>query len=359
MGFVVTLAVFAVVLSLLVLVHEIGHYGAARLLGVRVRELGVGFPPRIHAVSRGGIEYSINALPFGGFVRLYGEDDPSQPDGFAAQSIRVRTAIIAAGAVMNLLLAWVIFSGFAAAVLGPVADIAGDVVVRDVAEASPADRAGIMPGDRLDEVDGIPVTSANQLADLVDRSTGSPVTLRVIRGAVPMAVQLVPRADPPQGEGAMGVTIAFENAALVRERIPLWRAPVDGALIGAAFFVEVGREVRRWGAGTAEPDLAGPVGIAQITGEAARNGLVDLIWLVAVLSLNLAVLNILPIPALDGGRLLFLLIETVRGGRRISSRVEGMIHLAGFAVLIGLIITVTLVVDIPRALSGDTILPAG
>ena len=356
MGFVVTLIVFAVVLSLLVLVHELGHYGAARLLGVRVRELGVGFPPRIRAVNRGGIDYSINALPFGGFVRLHGEEDPSQPYGFAAQPIRVRTAIIAAGAVMNLLLAWIIFSGFAALVPAPT-DIAGDVVVRGVAEGSPAEQAGILPGDLLDQIDGVPIMSANQLSDLISRSAGRPTTLRLLRGAVPTAAQLVPRADPPPGQGAMGIVITMENVTLVTERSPLWRAPIDGVLIGAAFFVEIGREFRRWGTGAAEPDLAGPVGIAQITGEAARSGLVDLTWLIGVLSLNLAILNVLPIPALDGGRLLFLLIETARGGKRIPSRVEGMIHLAGFAVLIGFIITVTLVVDIPRALSGETILP--
>ncbi len=358
MGFLVTIVIFAVVLSLLVLVHEIGHYGAARLLGVRVRELGVGFPPRIRAIRRGGIEYSINVLPFGGFVRLHGEEDTTQPDGFAAQSIRVRTAIIAAGAVMNLVLAWIIFSGFAALVPAPT-DIAGDVRVVDVAPGSPAAQAGVLPGDLLDQVNGVPVISSNQLSGLISGSIGQPTTLRVLRDTVPTAVQLVPRATPPPGQGAMGVVITLENATLVTERIPLWRAPIEGVLIGANFFVEIGREVRRWGSGDADPDLAGPVGIAQITGEAARNGVVDLTWLIGVLSLNLAVLNVLPIPALDGGRLLFLLIETARGGKRISSRVEGLIHLAGFAVLIGFIVTVTLLVDIPRALSGESILPQG
>ena len=355
-GFLFTLIVFIGVLSVLVLVHEIGHYGAARLLGVRVRELGVGFPPRLRAVNVRGIEYSINALPFGGFVRLHGEDDTTQPDGFAVQPIRVRTAIIVAGAAMNLVLAWGIFTVIAIVVPVPT-DIVGDVVVRDVASGSPAEEAGVLPGDLLDEVNGVPVVSSNHLADLIDHNADRPVTLRVLRGLVPTALELVPRSNPPPNEGAMGVVISMENAVLVTERIPFWRAPLEGVLTMGGFFRLVAREVGQWSSGAAEPDLAGPVGIAQITGEAARSGLLDLTWLVGVLSLNLAVLNLLPLPALDGGRLPFLALEAIRGGKRISARREGLIHFVGFAVLIGFILVVTIGVDIPRVLSGEPILP--
>ncbi len=357
-GFLFTAIVFIVVLSVLVLVHEIGHYGAARLLGVRVRELGVGFPPRVRAINRGGIDYSINALPFGGFVRLHGEEDTTQPDGFAGRSIKVRAAIIVAGAAMNLALAWVIFTVIAAVVPVPT-DIIGDVVVHEVANGSPAESAGVLPGDLLDEVNGVEVVSSNQLSSLITENSGQQVTLRVLRGLVPTAVQLVPRVDPPPGEGAMGVSITVENARYLTERNPLWRAPLDGARVMTGFFGLVAQEVGSWGSGSAQPDFAGPVGIAQITGEAARSGILDLMWLVGILSLNLAVLNLLPVPALDGGRLPFLALEAIRGGRRLSARTEGTIHFVGFAVLIGLILLVTVAVDIPRVFSEDPILPPG
>ena len=357
-GFLFPAIVFIGVLSVLVLVHEIGHYGAARLLGVRVRELGVGFPPRVRAINRGGIDYSINALPFGGFVRLHGEEDTTQPDGFAGRSIKVRTAIIVSGAAMNLALAWVIFTVIAAVVPVPT-DVIGDVVVRDVAAGSPAESAGILPDDLLDELNGVEVVSSNQLSLLIRETSGQQVTLRVLRGLVPIAIQLVPRVDPPSGEGAMGISISMENATLLTERNPLWRAPIVGVRTMIGFFGLVAQEVRGWGSRSSQPDFAGPVGIAQIMGEAARSGFLDLIWLVGVLSLNLAVFNLLPVPALDGGRLPFLALEAIRGGRRLSARLEGTIHFVGFAVLIGLILLVTIAVDIPRVFSGDPILPPG
>ena len=157
----------------------------------------------------------------------------------------------------------------------------------------------------------------------------------------------------------MGVSISMENATLLTERNPLWRAPIDGVRTMIGFFGLVAQEVRGWGSRSSQPDFAGPVGIAQITGEAARSGFLDLIWLVGVLSLNLAVFNLLPVPALDGGRLPFLALEAIRGGRRLSARLEGTIHFVGFAVLIGLILLVTIAVDIPRVFSGDPILPPG
>lgn len=353
-GVAFTILVTLAVLSLLILIHEIGHYVAARASGVRVRELGLGFPPRLFAVRRAGIDYSVNAILFGGFVRLEGEDDPTVPGGFAGRPIRVRVLVIAAGSLMNLLLAWVIFTGLAAL---PYQRLEGDAVVTQVVPGSPAAQAGLRPNDIIAAVDGERVWHPIILQTWTTVQAGRPVTLRVVRDSVPLAVTLVPRQDPPAGEGRIGVEIDLINRQVVSYRTPLWETPIAGLRMGFAVVGLVGREVGRWVGGTAEPEIAGPIGIAQITGETARVGFLPLLQLVGLLSLNLGILNLLPIPALDGGRLPFLLLEAVRGGRRLSPRRESLIHLVGFAILVTFLLFVTIGIDIPRLLSGEAVLP--
>ena len=352
--FLFTVVVFVLVLSLLVLVHELGHFWVARGLGIQVRELGIGFPPRLAAFKRGGIDYSLNWLPFGGFVRLHGEEDPEEPRGFAGKSIRVRTAVIVAGSVMNLVLAWVIFSFIAAL---PFQTATGDVVVQGIAIGSPAEAVGLKPGDVIDAVDEVSIESTFDLAMVVHESGGNPVTLRVIRDGSMVAVPVVPRTDYPANQGPIGVEVTLENRVITDERIPLWTAPIEGLRTGLAIMGFVGDEVGRWIQGSAKPELAGPVGIAQVTGETARTGLLPLIQLMGLLSLNLGILNLLPIPALDGGRLPFLLLEGIRRGRRVSPRREGLVHFVGFAILIGFVLVITFGVDIPRIMRGDELLP--
>lgn len=355
MGVIFTVVIFILVLSVLVLIHELGHYWSARALGIRVKELGIGFPPRLVSVRRGDIDYSINLIPFGGFVKLDGEDDPTVPRGFAGKPIWARAIVIAAGSIMNLVLAWVIFSMLVA--LPFERPESGEIVVQEVAAGSPAALAGLQVNDVIDAVNGEPIRHFVDLEIAVDMSLGEEATLRVIRDTTPLAVTLVPRRNPPEGQGAMGVRIGLENIVYTTDQISIWRAPYDGLRMGFVVMGFVTDEVGQWFSGEAQPEIAGPVGIAQITGEAARMGLLPLIQLVALLSLNLGILNLLPIPALDGGRLPFLLLEAVRGGRRLAPQREGLIHLIGFAVLLTFILVVTIGIDIPRLLNGEEVIP--
>lgn len=337
-GVVATILITLAVLSVLVLLHELGHFVAARAVGIGVRELGLGFPPRLFAIRRGGIDYSVNAIPFGGFVRMTGEDDPAVPGGFAGKPIRARALVIAAGSLMNLLLAWVIFSGLVAL---PYRQAEGDVTVRETAPGSPAENAGLSPGDVIASVNGEPVRTTGELAARVLLGGDRPVTLRVIRDGTPLPITLVPRSRPPEGEGPMGVKVGLQNQVVATYRLPVWKAPLEGLRMGVAILGFMGQEIGRWVGGRAEPELAGPIGIAQVTGETARAGFLPLLQLVGLLSLNLGILNLLPIPALDGGRLPFLALEAARGGRRLSARRESLIHLVGFAVLMSIVLVIT------------------
>ncbi|MDA1096300.1 MAG: site-2 protease family protein, partial [Chloroflexi bacterium] len=241
--FLFTVVVFVLVLSLLVLVHEFGHYWVARLLGIQVRELGIGFPPRLAAITRGGIVYSINWLPFGGFVRLHGEENPEEPRGFAGKSIRVRTAVIAAGSVMNLALAWVIFSFIAAL---PFQTATGDVVIEGISAGSPAEAVGLKPGDVIDAVDGAAIESTFDLALMVRESRGKLVTLQVPRDGGVVTVPVVPRTDYPANQGPIGVEVSLDNIVVTDERIPIWTAPIEGLRTGLAIMGFVGDEGGSW-----------------------------------------------------------------------------------------------------------------
>ena len=354
MGFVFTIAAFVLVLTFLVLVHELGHYWTARALGIRVMELGIGFPPRIRAFRRNGIEYSINAIPVGGFVRLDGESDPRVPDGYAGKPVWVRAAVLVAGSGMNLLLAWIIFGGIASLPYERLSE--SDIVIQQVVVGSPAEQAGLQEGDIIEAVNGVNVVTLRELSTKISRSMDG-VALRIRRGAIPIAAYLTPRANPPPGEGPMGVSVQLTNPVFENQRLPIWQAPLNGLLLMGNVIGQSASELGRWIGGDSGIGIAGPVGIAQGTGEAARSGVLPLMAIVGLLSLNLGILNLLPIPALDGGRLPFLLLELLRRGKRLPPERENLIHLVGFVFLLSVILIVTVGVDLPRLLRGDSILP--
>ena len=354
MGIVFTVAAFVVVLTVLVLIHELGHYWTARALGIRVMELGIGFPPRIRSFQRNGIEYSINAIPVGGFVRLDGESDPGVSRGFAGKPVWARAIVLVAGSGMNLLLAWVIFSGLASLPYERITD--SDIVVQQVVPGSPADQSGIREGDVIESVNGVEVMTLGQLSAQIDRSMDG-AALRVRRGTLPIAVYLTPRANPPPGQGAMGVSVQLTNPIFESKRLPIWQAPINGLLLMANIIGQSASELGRWIGGTSSPGIAGPLGIAQGTGEAARNGFLPLMAVIGLLSLNLGILNLLPIPALDGGRLPFLVLELLRRGKRLRPERENLVHLVGFVFLLSVILFVTVGIDLPRLLRGDSLLP--
>ena len=355
MSILITIAAFVLVLSFLVLIHELGHFWAARLLGIKVRELGIGFPPRAKGFWRNGIVYSLNWIPVGGFVRLEGESDPDVPEGYAGKPVWARAAVLVAGSGMNLLLAWFIFGGLASLPTERLVD--SEIIIQEVVPGSPADEANLRAGDIIRSVNGQDILTIDQLARHVDDASGEEITMSVQRGTAPLAVYLTPRPNPPPGEGRMGVTIRFINPVFERQSAPVWQAPWNGILLMGNVITSTASEFGRAASSGSNPGIAGPVGIAQATGEAARAGPISLLLIVGLLSLNLGILNLLPIPALDGGRIPFLILEVARRGRRLSPQRENLVHLIGFVFLLSLVLFVTVGIDLPRLLQGDTILP--
>ena len=376
-----TVILFFLVISVLIVIHELGHFIAAKAFGIRVQEFALGFPPRIASVVRGETRYSINAIPLGGYVKMTGEEDPSDPRSLASRSIRVRITVLTAGVAMNLALSIFLFAVF---FTFPPQLVGARVIIASVEEGSPAEAAGIMPGDIILRTDpqfdpgaligtpspgdqpspsqadlygGSPVDTISDLIDYTDANLGREITLLLVRDSTPLIVRLVPRITPPPDQGPMGVGVGSSGGHIETDFEPsisvipeafeaIYRFVTNlGDAIGNIFTSAEGRE-----------GLAGPIGIAQVTGEIARTGILPLIGFMGILSLNLAIFNILPIPALDGGRLLFVIIEAVRGGKKIPPEREAVIHLMGFMVLIAFIIFVSFG-DVQRLIRGDSILP--
>ena len=384
------------VLAALVFVHELGHYLAAKRFGIKVLEFGFGFPPRLFGVKYGETVYSINAIPLGGFVRLLGEEDPTDERSFARQSVLKRTIVLCAGSFMNFLTPIVIFTVL---FVLPQDVPVGTVHVTGVAPGSPAQQAGIRAGDQVMAINGERVRNHYELVEQIMVNLGAEVELTLRRGSIVTGmsvspdssvvetVTVVPRINPPELEvvetvtdpdtqvslrdarrynvrlqpgdtmtqGAVGVMIGTSNVRFVKESQSILNAGQNALGRMIDILVLTKNSFHMWATGGPNPGLTGPIGIAQVTGEVAEVGVFPFFELVAIISISLGLINILPIPALDGGRLMFVLIEWARRGRRISPQREGLVHVIGFAILIGLIVVVSFF-DISRILSGDSIL---
>ncbi len=346
-------ALFVLMITGLVLAHEAAHFVTARLFGVHVLEFGVGFPPRIGAVRWGETIYSVNWLPLGGFVRLLGEEDPEDPRSLAAQARWKRFVVIVSGAVANLLLPVLLF---AVAYAVPHEESAARAVIAEVVPGAPAEAAGLQTGDVIFEVGGRNAKNVAETGRLVRLQQGRETEFVVKRGDEGLVTVVVePRWAPPAGQGPTGIRIAAQYPFTDTIALPPWEAAGAGLRATVDSMVLFRNEVIGWVKGSGGPALAGPVGIAQTTGEVAREGGISpLFSLAAVLSINLGVLNLLPLPMLDGGRLSFLLVEIARRGRRVAPEREALVHLAGFAVFIGLAVVITFA-DIARIANGESL----
>jgi len=347
-----TVIIFFIVIAILILSHEFGHFFFAKMRGVRVDEFGFGFPPRLFSKKIGETLYSFNLLPFGGFVRIFGEDEATaDPRSFSSRSIHERFWILFAGVLMNFILAYLLFTvghilGLPAIVDGAEFSRARDVKVQiiEVAAESPADMAEIQVGDSIvqlsDGTETIVVQDTEEVQAFINARRGQELSFGLVRGEQARTVALTPRRDPPAGEGAIG--IAMVKVGIVAA--PWYLAPWEGAKTTFNMTIATARGLASFFGnlltGTIVGDIAGPVGIARIAGEASRLGFIYLLQLTALLSINLAILNILPIPALDGGRILFLIIEKVRGVP-VNARISQMVHAAGFVLLIALMLFIT------------------
>ena len=350
---------FVAVLVVLIVIHEAGHFLAAKLARVKVLEFGVGFPPRLWGLRRGETVYSINAVPLGGFVKMLGEEDPSEPGSLAGKGTATRFVVMAAGPFMNLLMAVALFS---ALFVIPKDVPVGDVSVVNVLPESPAAQAGVLPGDVVLEANGRALDNDADLRYQIALSLGQEMSWLVQRGREQVPLTLVPRVNPPEGAGATGISVQTRNVAYEKRSEALWRAPMLGLQRTGHVLVLIKNEITKWISGGAAPEVTGPVGMAHVFGEVAQadgfrmvDRVITTLNLAAVISLSLGIFNLLPIPALDGGRILFVAIEWVRRGKRISPQKEGLVHLVGFALLIMVAIMITFA-DLDRIFRGESLI---
>jgi len=349
-----TIAQFLTILIVLVFVHELGHFIAAKKAGIVVEEFGIGFPPRLATLfKRGETVYTLNALPLGGFVKMLGEEDPSRPRSFAAQSRRVRTVVLVAGAFMNFVLAVVLFVLFLA--VGEPYPI-GPVVIQNVVKDSPAWNAGMQAGDVIVSIEGTPVQNSTEVMRLTRQYAGRETAVELRRGRDIVQVRITPRANPPQGQGPMGVVIGMHVVQTSKKSYPLWEAIPLGVTRAFDVLGVMLSGLRLAFQGEMPMQVTGPIGIARLTGEVAKSGLENLLQLAALLSVNLAIANLLPLPALDGGRLVFVILEALRGGKRIAPEKEGLVHIMGMMLLLSLIAVISYF-DILSAFQGTPPLP--
>ena len=337
----------------LVVIHELGHFATAKFFNVRVNEFGIGFPPKLFGWRRGETEYTLNLVPLGGFVKLEGENDPTEPRSLASKSPVVRGIILSSGSFMNAFLAVAIFT---ALFMIPRDVTVGDVIIDDVSDNSPAAAAGIQPGDRVISVNGREAENINDLASSITRNLGSEMTITLGSGSRVRDVTVVPRWRPPEGEGAVGVLLRMDNKTVESRSDPIWSAVPKGIGQVGDVLALTWRAISQWVFGNAPAPFSGPVGIVSGSKEVVDlGGAVALVPLAALLSISLAIFNILPIPALDGGRLLFVIIEWIRRGKRIPPEKESLVHMLGFALLITLVLMVSYN-DIARIIRGDSLI---
>jgi regulator of sigma E protease len=352
-----SILIFIIVIVVLIVVHEFGHFVVAKLSGMRVDEFGLGYPPRALRIAKiGETEYTLNWLPFGGFVKIYGEDGgEAGPRAFSARPRILQALVLLAGVVMNLLFAYLLITG--ALVAGTPRALSDSelataknqqLVVADVLPGSPASVANILPGDAIigaeDKAGEWRAVDPQSFTAFVNASQGAPILLDIKRNGKEQTITATPAVgvattDPTRY--ALGVEVATVGVL----PISLGSALTQGATLtwGVLTLTAQGLWHFFYGIFTFSADLsqvAGPVGIAGAVGSASAQGFGDLLSIMAIISINLALINLIPVPALDGGRLLFVIIESVIR-RPINARVSYAINAVGFVFLILLMVVVT------------------
>ena len=370
-----TILAFLGVLVLLVLVHELGHFLAAKRAGITVQEFGVGFPPRIASVIWRGTRYSINWIPLGGFVKMLGEDGESEAQkmreqglseaavdramegAFNRKPIWTRVAVLLAGVVMNFLLA---ASLFAIALSLPIQQGRGPLTITELQPGSPAVTAGMLVGDQIAAADDRTFPVSSDLTAYVRSQAGQAVRLKVLRDGVEMEITVVPRVLTPEQEGQGLGAVGFSYTPARFAEIP---SAINGPLAAIGQGLAAAKDLAvqiPGGLATAVGGLlglnasgssaVGPIGIAAETGRVLRAPLVSQLIFVGILSVNLAVLNVLPFPPLDGGRIAVVAVEAIRR-RRLPAEREALVYLTGFMVLIALVVLIS-IRDISRLIGG-------
>lgn len=369
-----TVAAFLAVLVVLVLVHELGHFIVAKRAGITVQEFGIGFPPRIASLTWHGTRYSVNWIPLGGFVKMLGEDGDVEEErlrrdglsddqvvaamagAFNRKPIVIRLVVLLAGVAMNFILAAALF---AIALSLPAQVGVGPLTVTEIQVGSPAEES-LELGDVIVTADGRRFERSRQLTEYVSQQAGERVLLGVLRDRDEIAVTVVPRelTDEQRNQGMGAIGFGYEPERMVEEAAPA-DGPIDAVIKGTegawtlAVQIPGGLAQAVGGLIGLGPDAGsarGPIGIAEETGKVLEAQLINQLLFVGVLSINLAVLNVLPFPPLDGGRIAVVVLEAVRR-RKLPAEREALIYLTGFAVLLALVILIS-IQDIQRLLDG-------
>ncbi|MFH0814653.1 MAG: RIP metalloprotease RseP [Candidatus Falkowbacteria bacterium] len=364
-----TVIIFILVLGALVFVHELGHFISAKKLGIRSDEFGFGFPPRICGLKKvdgkrkffwGNVNvqsedtiYSLNWIPLGGFVKIKGEDgeNKEEKDSFACRKPWQRFVVLSAGVAMNFLFAAVIFM-FIFSIGAPQGIDDGNsrfiksikepaVQVIQIVPNSPAEKAGMKLGDVISMIGGAPVKNVDEVRAALKDKDGKEVVVQIARIGETQTLKITPTKMDSADGAALGVGLTATGIVTYKFPYGLWiglktTVLLTGAIVQGLYLVIKNLII----SAPIGVDVAGPVGIAVITGQAARMGFVYLLQFTALLSINLGIINFLPFPALDGGRVLFLLIEKIRR-KPIDQKIENVVHTIGFALLIGLIVLIT------------------
>lgn len=367
-----TAIIFIIVLAILVFVHELGHFLVARWCGIRVDAFAIGFGPRLLHWTRHGIEYSIRLIPFGGYVKIFGEnpDDentngPDAKRSFVHKNRLIQAAVLVAGVTFNFIFAWFLYIGiFASGVTASVdtfdkyADNISDkrVMVTSVSAGSPAEKAGLKAGDTIfavevnntsREINHEPSAEIEQaqaityIQDTINASEGKELTVHYDRGEERLRVGVTPIQGIVEGKYAIGIGMNEVGELKLPFFTAIWESlrytifNIRDIVVGLATFIGT------IFMGTANfSDVTGPIGIAGVVGDAADLGFVYLLMITAYISLNLGVINLIPFPALDGGRLLFVGIESIVR-RKIPMKFANITNIIGFALLMLLMVTVT------------------
>lgn len=364
----ITFIIFLLVLSLLVFVHELGHFLTAKKLGVKPEEFGFGFPPRLVGFYKNrlghkkivwgskevddsaGTIYSLNWIPLGGFVKIKGENgDNNDDDSFINKPVWKRTIILSSGVLMNIILAMVLLSiGFMIGLPQSVDSSNNNdkisnkqIQIIQIINESPANKANLKVGDIISSVDNIKFNNYSELQSYVDKNKGKELEYKIKRGNEEVTKIIVPELIKDTGKGGIGVAISEIGIVKYSFFKAVWEGIKATIFLTWAILVAFYELFMNIFSGKGVgADVAGPVGIAVITGQVARLGIIYLLQFTALLSINLAIVNFIPFPALDGGRVLFLIIEKIKG-KPVRREVEAIMHNIGFILLLLLVVIIT------------------
>ncbi|WP_096233675.1 RIP metalloprotease RseP [Thermoanaerobacterium sp. RBIITD] len=317
-----------IVLSILVMIHEFGHFIMAKISGTKVNEFSIGFGPRLFVKKYGDTEYSFRILLFGGYCALAGEDEKSNDRrAVTNQPWYIRLGIFAAGPLMNIAMTFVLLFLVFYIVGSPIP------TVKTVMEGYPAQKAGILPGDKIVMVNDTKINDWNSLENIINSNNGVELKFTIKRDNITLTKNIVPNYDKKASKPMIGIIPQYERSIYLAIKIGIQQTIYFSKMIIASLYMLVSGKV-------SANDLMGPVGIVQAVGTVARTGFLNLMTFAALISVNLGLFNLLPFPALDGGRILFVIIEGLRG-KPVDPEKEGFVHYIGFILLIALMLFAT------------------